>query len=1164
MPQPGQVDELTLQLRRAYAASWQRVQAEIAMLETDPQRWRRLNRLREIEQAVAREMRDLDEAAGEWITNQFPKAYALGAEATAGGAFAWSEINRQAVEQLAQDLFQDLLAATRHVTDDVKALVREIGRTESLHTVIGSRTATQGAATMRRILEKRGISAITYADGSEHGLKEYTEVALRTKTAVAYNHGSLAGAPDVRFWEVFDGPKCGFTYHDDPTLALGLIVERDEAFAYPIAHPNCRRAFGPRPDITTSGEAKNAKGQVTADQVAAQIAQDDARRAGQKVRAAKKTKARAQAARARHEAAKAAPSLAVRNAKIRTGQLDTAPHPFARELEAPSAFGVQNLPRPVDLIDRGLTPRQAAAEFNRLAAAETARGLDARAAVSELLDLPAPALPPDLAAIKSQLTAQQKATIRGNMAKLRKKLLGQGIDPDTADLQVRELERNQLLKQGEKLGISGTGVPAAVVQPAAAGLPDIIAEDLKLPAGADPLVLYDAPAGHDVTFGAGARTFGTEWQQLLTRDTDKLIPVRGLTVNGYRVESGLATRRNGITYLLEGDPTDATLRAAFDSVQQTTDTSLAVLPAKFRSEVHGVAALKGANPDDAHWAKVYNRPDFKSSATGGNNRIVFWSGNRINPGILSHEAGHIIDQTLERDAATRGIASGSNAWARAASLDETRSKALVGLIEPTSRGFQITPGVGGVTSYGQVHVREDYAESVRLYLKDRALGTLGSKDGIAVRFHDLFPERAAVLDAAFGNAAPAETEWHKASVVKAKALIKATGTPEQIAARFSAGTFDLMEATSLSNAELLALKDVTVAEITAEAAAKAAAEAERQARAVEAMQAKLAQVKTQLTAQQKATLRGDLSKLRGKLRAEGKTVEEIERAVRERERERLLLHAKRLGIDVDELLGEAPGTFSPTLVEAERAKAEQWVTDGGSRSVGKSSLGTGPSRAKDNIVIELSDRLNNEEDWNRFRSARMKSTGSDVGEFKSLSPTVRHRLLYDEVNERIARWASTSGDNNTGAMAMQMAIHEEFGKVGTVFVRGSAPDFIRGVQEHYAQVGDFYRRFVRVMYEHTQAELKAAGIERVSVYRGMYFQGNTPAWAKRGASNRMHLQPANSFSARKATSQGFGDHLFEASIPRDRVLGSARTGFGCLNEYEYVVLDSDGEAFLRP
>jgi len=49
---------------------------------------------------------------------------------------------------------------------------------------------------------------------------------------------------------VFDGHRCGWTGHDDPRKAHGLLVSLAAAAEHALAHPNCRRPFGPLPEIT--------------------------------------------------------------------------------------------------------------------------------------------------------------------------------------------------------------------------------------------------------------------------------------------------------------------------------------------------------------------------------------------------------------------------------------------------------------------------------------------------------------------------------------------------------------------------------------------------------------------------------------------------------------------------------------------------------------------------------------------------------------------------------------------------------------------------------------------------------------------------------------------------------------------------------------------------
>lgn len=68
-----------------------------------------------------------------------------------------------------------------------------------------------------------------------------------TETGNAYNSAAIDRYRDsgiVDAVEVFDGPDCGWVYHDDPDLAHGSFRTLDQAKAHPLSHPRCQRAFG--------------------------------------------------------------------------------------------------------------------------------------------------------------------------------------------------------------------------------------------------------------------------------------------------------------------------------------------------------------------------------------------------------------------------------------------------------------------------------------------------------------------------------------------------------------------------------------------------------------------------------------------------------------------------------------------------------------------------------------------------------------------------------------------------------------------------------------------------------------------------------------------------------------------------------------------------------
>ena len=277
MPQPAALDTLQEPLLDSYRRAWERVTWEQQMLELNPLAYRRKLRLTEMRRTIEMEMDALDANAAEWIAQQLPQVYASGMYSAPDGDTTWSQIHREAVEELSAELFTELLQATNGVRQSTKELVRTVARDQALQKAIEGRTAQQAADEMRRILGTKGIHAVTYSDGSKHGLAEYAQMAMRTTTAKAYNAGTLNAHTDVKFFEIFDGPSCGLTRHDDPQLALGMVVGRDVCEKYPISHPNCRRSFGPRPDIEDAKQAEAASATTTPEQRRAQLEQDAAR-----------------------------------------------------------------------------------------------------------------------------------------------------------------------------------------------------------------------------------------------------------------------------------------------------------------------------------------------------------------------------------------------------------------------------------------------------------------------------------------------------------------------------------------------------------------------------------------------------------------------------------------------------------------------------------------------------------------------------------------------------------------------------------------------------------------------------------------------------------------------------------------------------------------------
>jgi hypothetical protein len=246
MPQPTAVTNAAEELIRVYTQAWETILAEQERLLGDPTRARRRARLRELRAVVEAELDALGAPTRSWLARRLPAIYAAG-----GPGMTWTTLHRSAVQQLATDTFNDLLVATRYVRQDVKRLVREAGKFLSEQTLTTGRTAQQSGRTLATFLRERGLAAITYRNGARHGLADYADTVLRSKTAVAYNTGTINTGVErgITVFEIFDGPGCGLEAHAVGPEANGMIVDANTAMAFPIAHPRCQRALAARPDL---------------------------------------------------------------------------------------------------------------------------------------------------------------------------------------------------------------------------------------------------------------------------------------------------------------------------------------------------------------------------------------------------------------------------------------------------------------------------------------------------------------------------------------------------------------------------------------------------------------------------------------------------------------------------------------------------------------------------------------------------------------------------------------------------------------------------------------------------------------------------------------------------------------------------------------------------
>lgn len=165
----------------------------------------------------------------------------------------------------------------------------------------------------------------------------------------------------------------------------------------------------------------------------------------------------------------------------------------------------------------------------------------------------------------------------------------------------------------------------------------------------------------------------------------------------------------------------------------------------------------------------------------------------------------------------------------------------------------------------------------------------------------------------------------------------------------------------------------------------------------------------------------------------------------------------------------------------------------------------------------------------------------------------------------IREWAATSGDNSAHSIAMQLAAKKEFGLEGTSL--WWKKEALTAAKILFTKHEIAMRRFLREMYNDTQEHLAKQGLKTVKVARGHRGDiGITPSTlTKKMAKVDVQLQPLSSFSSDFDIAQDFANpfkkdaefvSLLFAEVPANRILSCPVTGYGCLDEVEWVVLGS--------
>jgi hypothetical protein len=150
-------------------------------------------------------------------------------------------------------------------------------------------------------------------------------------------------------------------------------------------------------------------------------------------------------------------------------------------------------------------------------------------------------------------------------------------------------------------------------------------------------------------------------------------------------------------------------------------------------------------------------------------------------------------------------------------------------------------------------------------------------------------------------------------------------------------------------------------------------------------------------------------------------------------------------------------------------------------------------------------------------------------------------------------WAKSS-TKSEASVAMQIAASKITGD--NPELKGTVPSVYGKGKSLYEKHSEVFDKVANIIYNDTQTQLKEAGVEKVTLFRGM----TVPRHIKTGDLN-LDMNPLSSFAMNYTTASTFSTEenqlghsaVVLAEVPRERIFSLATQGLGCLTESEVLV-----------
>ncbi|MFC7794651.1 hypothetical protein [Streptomyces cinereoruber] len=191
-----------------------------------------------------------------WAATDLPILYRDGAHnaltqaSRPTSSWRWTGRHQTAITTLSAQYYTDLTNRIRETVRRARTFLRD-ALTAARGRVDRIRQPWPGRNTL---LADHPLGTVVYADSHRHPVEAWARAALSWQAYTTANTGLLRTCADelgADWVEVRDGPGCGWASHEDDDHADGTLRTIQDALAHPVAHPHCRRAFRPRPDVIT-------------------------------------------------------------------------------------------------------------------------------------------------------------------------------------------------------------------------------------------------------------------------------------------------------------------------------------------------------------------------------------------------------------------------------------------------------------------------------------------------------------------------------------------------------------------------------------------------------------------------------------------------------------------------------------------------------------------------------------------------------------------------------------------------------------------------------------------------------------------------------------------------------------------------------------------------